>query len=85
MAYKCYAVYVGKVLGVCDEWPECETQVSEFSGGNQRGFDSRREAKASYLRFRLARERERYRCLKYYIIALLLIVIALLFCIIVLI
>ena len=83
MAKKCYAVYVGKVLGVYDEWLGCETQVSEFSGGNQRGFDSRREAEASYLWFRLARERNWYRRIKYYIMALLLIVIALLFCIIV--
>jgi quinol-cytochrome oxidoreductase complex cytochrome b subunit len=51
-----------------------------FSGGSHRGFDSRAEAEDSYLRLTLARERDRNRRLKnYYIIALLLIVIALLF------
>ena len=84
MAKKCYAVYVGKVPGVYDEWPECQAQVYRFPGGSQRGFDSRAEAEDSYLRFTLARERERNRRLKnYYIITLLLIVIALLFYIIV--
>ena len=44
-------MYVGHVPGVYDEWPECQAQVSGFSGGSQKGFDSRAEAEASYLRF----------------------------------
>ena len=80
MTKKCYAVYVGKVPGVYNEWPECQAQVHQFSGGSQRGFDSRAEAEDSYLRWcTLARERDRNRRLKNYIIALLLIVIALVF------
>ena len=51
MARKWYAVYVGHVPGVYDEWPECQAQVSGFSDGSQKGFDSRAEAEASYLRF----------------------------------
>jgi len=51
MARKWYAVYVGHVPGVYDEWPECQAQVFGFSGGSQKGFDSRVEAEASYLRF----------------------------------
>ena len=43
--------YVGHVPGVYDEWPECQAQVSGFSGGSQKGFDSRAEAEARYLRF----------------------------------
>ena len=51
MARKWYAVYVGHVPGVYDEWPECQAQVSGFSDGSQKGFDSRAKAEASYLRF----------------------------------
>ena len=51
MARKWYAVYVGHVPGVYDEWPECQAQVSSFSGRSQKGFDSRAEVEASYLRF----------------------------------
>jgi viroplasmin and RNaseH domain-containing protein len=79
MARKWYAVYVGHVPGVYDEWPECQAQVYRFPGGSQKGFDSRMEAEASYLRF-IAQQRIQNRCRKnYYIIPLLLIVIALLF------
>jgi len=84
MAKKCYAVYIGKVPGVYDEWPECQAQVYGFPGGSQKGFDTRGEAEASYLRFTLARERDqRRRFMSYCIIPLFLIVIALLFYIIV--
>ena len=51
MARTWYAVYVGHVPGVYDEWLECQAQVAGFSGGSQKGFDSRAEAEASYLRF----------------------------------
>ena len=51
MARKWYAVYVGHVPGVYDEWLECQAQVSGLSSGIQKGFDSRVEAEASYLRF----------------------------------
>ena len=66
MARKWYAMNVGHVLGVYDEWPECQAQVYPFSGGSQRGFDTRGEAKASYLRFTLERERDQNRCLMSY-------------------
>ena len=80
MARKWYAVYVGHVPGVNDEWPECQAQVSGFSGGSQKGFDSRAEAEASYLRF-IAQQgiQNQRRCKNYYIIPLLIIVIALIF------
>ena len=77
MARKWYAVYVGHVPGVY-EWPECQAQVSCFSGGSQKGFDSRAEAEASYLRFienQAIQNQCRYK--NYYIIPLLIIVIAL--------
>ena len=63
-----------------DEWLECQAQVSGFSGGSQKGFDSRAEAEASYLRF-IAQQgiQNQRRCKNYYIIPLLIIVIALIF------
>ena len=80
MARKWYVVYVGHVPGVCDEWPECQAQASSFSGGSQKGFDSRAETEASYLRF-IAQQgiQNQRRCKNYYIIPLLIIVIALIF------
>ena len=79
MARKWYAVYVGHVPGVYDEWPECQAQVCRFPGGSQKGFDGRMEAEASYLRFIAQQGIQNRRRKNYYIIPLLLIVIALLF------
>ena len=75
---QCYVVYKGKVQGVYDEWPECQAQVEGVSGASHKGFKSRQEGEASYLRFTLARERTRNRHLMYCIVPLSLIVIALL-------
>ena len=78
MARKWYAVYVGHVPGVYDELPECQAQVSSFFGGSHKGFGSRAEAEASYLIF-IAQQgiQNQRRCKNYYIIPLLIIVIAL--------
>ena len=75
---QCYVMYKGKVLGVYNEWPECQAQVNGVSGASHKGFKSRQEGEASYLRFTLARERTRDRRLMYCIVPLSLIVIALL-------
>ena len=75
---ECYVVYEGKVSGVYDEWQECQAQVQGVSGASHKGFKSRQEAQASYLRFRRARERTHDRRLMYCIVPLSLIVIALL-------
>ena len=48
---KCYVVYEGKVPGVYDEWHECQVQVQGVSGASHKGFKSRQEAQASYLRY----------------------------------
>jgi ribonuclease HI len=77
MARKWYAVYVGHVPGVYDEWPECQAQVYRFPGRSQKGFDSKVEAEASYLRFIAQQRIQNQRRKNYYIIPLLLIVIAL--------
>ena len=61
-----------------NEWHECQAQVNGFTGANHRGFGSRQEGEASYLRFTLARERTHNRHLMYYIVPFSLIVIALL-------
>ena len=78
MAKECYVVYEGKVPGVYDEWHECQAQVQGVSGASHKGFKSRQEAQASYLRFRRARERPHNLRLVYCIVLLSLIVIALL-------
>ena len=75
---QCYVVYKGKVPGVHNEWPECQAQVYGVSGASHKGFKSKQEGEASYLRFMLARERTRNRHLMYCIVPLSLIVIALL-------
>ena len=71
-------MYKGKVLGVYDEWCECEAQVEGASGASHKSFKSRQEAQASYLRYTLARERPHNRRLMYCIVLLSLIVIAIL-------
>ena len=77
MAKGCYAVFIGRVPGVYDHWPNAQAQVDRYPGASHRGFDSRAETENSYLRWTLRQERERNRCLKkYYIVALLLILIA---------
>ena len=76
--WQCYVMYKGKVPGVYDEWVECQAQVEGVSGASHKGFKSRQEAEASYLRFTLARERTHNRRLMYCIVPLSLIVIALL-------
>ena len=76
--WQCYVVYKGKVPGVYNEWPECQAQVNGVSGAGHKGFKSRQEGEASYLRFTLARERTRNHRLMYCIVVpLSLIVIAL--------
>ena len=80
MAKGCYVVFVGKVPGVYDHWPDAQAQVYKYPGASHRGFDSRAEAESSYLRWTLRQERGRNRrFLKYYIVAVLLMLIALLF------
>ena len=80
MANDCYAVFIGRVSGVYDHSPYAQAQVDRYPGASHRGFDSRAEAEKSYLRWMLRQETERNRCLKkYYIVALLLMLIALLF------
>ena len=45
MARKWYAVYVGHVPGVYDEWPECKAQVSGFSAEARKGLLAERKPK----------------------------------------
>jgi ribonuclease HI len=71
---KWYVVYIGRVLGVYTEWSECHAQVTGFSGNDYKGFKSKEEAEASYLKFLRAEGRKNG--MKNYIILVLLIVIA---------
>ena len=77
MAKDYYAVYVRSVPAVYDHWPAAQAQVHRYPGASHRGFDSRAEAESSYLRWTLQHEQGRDR--RYYIVALLLMLIALLF------
>ena len=77
MAKDYYALYVGRVTGVYDHWPAAQAQVHRYPGASHKGFDSRAEAESSYLRWTLQHEQGRDR--RYYIVALLLMLIALLF------
>ena len=78
MAKDCYDVFIGRVPGVYDHWPDAQAQVDKYPGASHRGFDSRAEAESSYLRWTLQHQQGHW-CLKYYIVALLLMLIALLF------
>ena len=78
MAKDCYAVFVGRVPGVYDHWPAARAQVHRYPGASHIGFHSRAEAESSYLRWTLL-QHEKGQDRRYYIVALLLMLIALLF------
>ena len=72
-----YVVYKGKVLGVYDDWEECRRQVHRFSGNRYKGYTTRAEEEARYMRY-LAGERREWRRnrMKIIITAMMLIVTA---------
>ena len=75
-----YVVYKGKVPGVYDDWEECRRQVHRFSGNSYKGYTTRAEAESRYTRY-LAGERREWRrnWMKTSFIAMMLIVTATLF------
>ena len=77
MAMDYYAMYVGRVPGVYDHWPTAQAQVHRYPGAKLRWFNTRADAESSYLRWTLQHEQRRDR--RYYIAALFLMLIALLF------
>ena len=77
-----YVVYKGKVPGVYDDWEECRRQVHRFSGNSYKGYTSRPEAEVRYTRYLAGERRERRRNrMKTSFIAMMLIVTAALFCV----
>ena len=68
MKKKWYAVYIGRRPGVYDEWSECHAQVKSFRGSNYKGFQSKSEAEASYLRFTVLDVERNKNGLKYYLL-----------------
>ena len=75
-----YVVYKGEVPGVYDDWEECQRQVHRFSGNNYKGYPTRVEAEARYGRYLAGERRERRRNrMKISFIAMMLIVTATLF------
>ena len=77
MAKECYVVFIGRVPGVYDHWPDAQAQVDRYPSASHRGFDVRAEAGSSYLRWTLQHEQGRDR--RYYIVAPLLMLITVLF------
>ena len=75
-----YVVYKGKVPGVYDDWEECRRLVHHFSSNSYKGYTTRAEAEARYARY-LAGERrvQRRNRTKTSFIAMMLIVTAALF------
>src|ERR1041384_4324703 len=73
-----YVIYVGRVLGVYEDWEECRRQVHHFSGNSYKGYPTRAEAEARYARY-LAAERRRDRMKITYLITMMLTVIATLY------
>ena len=75
-----YVVYKGKVPGVYDDWEESRRQVHRFSGNSYKGYTTRVEAEARYTRYLAGQRRERRRNrMKTSFIAMMLIVTAALF------
>ena len=75
-----YVVYKGKVPGVYDDWEECRRQVHRFSGNSYKVYTTRAEAEARYARYLAGERRERRRNrMKTSFIAMMLIVTAALF------
>ena len=70
-----YVVYIGRVPGVYTEWSECHAQVNGFSGNKYKGFKSKKEVEASYLKF-MRRRDGRKNAMKNFIILVLLIMVA---------
>ena len=70
----------GKVPGVYDDWEECRRQVHRFSGNSYKGYTTRTEAEARYALYLAGERRERKRNrMKTSFIAMMLIVTATLF------
>ena len=75
-----YVVYKGEVPGVYDDWEECRRQVHRFSGNSYKGYTTRAEAEVRYARYLAGERRERRRNrMKISFIAMMLIVTATLF------
>ena len=75
-----YVVYKGDVPGVYDDWEECRRQVHRFSGNSYKGYTTREEAEARYGRYLGGERREQRRNrMKISFIAMMLIVTATLF------
>jgi hypothetical protein len=48
MAQKWYVVYVGRVPGVYEEWPDCHKQVNGFKGNSYKSYMTREVAEKKW-------------------------------------
>ena len=75
-----YVVYKGEVPGVYDDLEECRRQVHRFSGNSYKGYTTMAEVEARYARYLAGERRERRtNRMKTSLIAMMLIVTAALF------
>ena len=75
-----YVVYIGRIPGVYDDWEDCRRQVHRFSGNSYKGYPTRAEAEARYMRYLAGERRERRRNrMKITLVTMMLIVTATLF------
>src|ERR1041385_814050 len=68
MKKKWYVVHIGRRPGVYDEWSQCHAQVNRFRGSSYKGFQSKSEVEASYLRFTVVDVERNKNGLKYYLL-----------------
>ncbi|KAK1691941.1 hypothetical protein QYE76_008638 [Lolium multiflorum] len=72
---KWYVMYECRVPGVYDEQEDCLKQVNMFKGNNYKGYKSKKEVEARYMKHLLAEERKKNRMKSFIIVPMLLIVI----------
>jgi hypothetical protein len=71
-----YVVYEGRIPGAYDEWGHGLKQVNKFKDNNYKGYKSKEEAEARYMKHLLGEDRKKKRMKTLIIIPILLIMIA---------
>jgi hypothetical protein len=73
---KLYVVYEVRIPGVYDEWADCLKQVNKLKDKNYKGYKSKEEAEARYMKHLLGEDTKKKRMKTLIIIPILLIMIA---------
>jgi ribonuclease HI len=75
---KWYVVYKGKVPGIYEEWKHCSEQVTGFPGNSHKSYKSKEETRPTWVNHLLEEERKKNRTKNFFVIPVLLTVIAVL-------